>query len=78
MIGTDVISLFGIAVLTETVYNWPGIGSTIRDYTFSQDVPVVLGLGFAVIMAASLASFVVDISYSLLDPRIRLTTEKVG
>lgn len=77
-IGYDVIALFGIAVLTETVYNWPGIGSTIRDYTFSQDVPVVLGLGFAVILAASLTSLVVDIGYSVLDPRIRLTTEAVG
>ena len=78
VIGTDIISLFGVAVLTETVFNWPGLGSTIRDYAFTQDVPVVMGLGFAVVVAAALLALAVDIGYAMLDPRIKLSTEKAA
>lgn len=78
VIGYDVIALFGVAVLTETVYNWPGLGSAIRDYAFTEDFPVVMGLGFAVVVAAALLALVVDVGYAFLDPRIKLTTEKVG
>jgi len=78
VIGTDIISLFGVAVLTETVYNWPGLGSTIRDYAFVQDTPVVMGLGFVVVTAVALLSLAVDVGYAVLDPRIKLSTEKVG
>ena len=77
VIGLDVIGLFGVAVLTETVFNWPGLGSTIRDYAFAQDVPVVLGLASIVVLFGAMASLLVDVGYSILDPRVRLTTEKV-
>ncbi len=72
-VGSDIILLFGVAVLTETVFNWPGLGSTIATAAYAEDVPVVLGLAIPVIAVTALASLVVDILYGVLDPRIRVS-----
>ena len=73
VIGLDVAVLFGAAVLTETVFNWPGLGSTILGAAFSEDVPVVLGLVFPVVLAGAFLALVVDLLYAVLDPRVRIT-----
>jgi oligopeptide transport system permease protein len=72
VIGTDIIALFGVAVLTETVFNWPGLGSTIANSAFSEDVPVVLGLVFPVVVATTLLALAADLLYAALDPRVRV------
>jgi oligopeptide transport system permease protein len=71
-LGLDVVLMFGFAVLTETVFNWPGLGSTILTAAAAEDVPVVLGLSIPVIIAAALVTLLVDILYGVLDPRIRV------
>jgi oligopeptide transport system permease protein len=71
-LGIDVITLFGVAVLTETVFNWPGLGSSIAEAAQVEDVAVVLGLSFPVIAVAALAALVVDLLYGVLDPRVRV------
>jgi len=71
LIGLQVAILLGGAVLTETVFNWPGMGRYLveriglRDFTAVQSTIVM----FAVFVA--LISLAVDILYSLLDPRVR-------
>ncbi|MEQ1785878.1 MAG: ABC transporter permease [Acidimicrobiales bacterium] len=75
LIGIDFGTVIGAAVLTETVFNWPGLGSTIADSVIERDLPVTLGLTLVVVLAYSLINLLVDISYAWFDPRIRLGKE---
>jgi ABC-type dipeptide/oligopeptide/nickel transport system permease component len=72
LIGIDFGTVIGAAVLTETVYSWPGIGSRIVEAVNERDLPVILGLTLVVILAFSIVTLIVDISYAWFDPRIRL------
>lgn len=72
LIGLDLGTLIGSAVLTETVFSWPGIGSAIADAARGRDAPVVIGLTVVVIVVYVVVNLLVDLSYALLDPRIRL------
>lgn len=71
LIGLDLGALMGSAVLTETVFNWPGMGSTIQRAVTSLDAPIVLGLSLVLVAAYVVVNLVVDVSYAVLDPRIR-------
>lgn len=66
---------FGIlmsgAILTETVFNWPGIGYTIYTSIGNRDWPVVIGATLLVTLVTMSISLAVDVSYALIDPRIR-------
>jgi peptide/nickel transport system permease protein len=72
MMGLQFAMLLGGAVLTETTFSWPGLGSYLvarinfRDYTAIQGTVVVFGV------LVSIVSLVVDVLYAYLDPRIRL------
>ncbi len=69
--GLALVEIFGIAVQTEFVFNIYGLGSRISEAAQIQDAPVILGLSSVVILAATIAALVVDLSYSTIDPRIR-------
>ena len=71
VIGNDFGSLLVGAVLTETVYGLPGMGSVIRDAIFSRDLPVVMGCCIVFALVFVVINLLVDLSYALLDPRIR-------
>lgn len=71
-IGIDFGTLIGSAVLTEILFNWPGVGHKMVYAIMERDMPVVLGLIFILVLVFVLINLVVDISYALLDPRIRL------
>lgn len=71
VIGLQLGSLLGGAVLTETVFSWPGVGSYTVDAILKSDYPVVQG---AVVLMATifvLVNLIVDILYASLDPRIK-------
>jgi len=70
-IGLDLGAMLSGAVLTETVFNWPGIGFTIARAAFALDYPVVFGGTVIVLFAVMFINLLVDISYAFLDPRIR-------
>ncbi len=72
-LGIDLGVAFGIAPLTETVFNWPGLGSAITGAASSQDIPVALGLLIPVVLAIAILSLLVDIAFAYLDPRVRVT-----
>lgn len=72
VIGLDLASLMGGAVLTETVFAWPGIGRTIYQAILMRDAPVVLGGTLFLAIVFVIVNFFVDIIYAILDPRIRL------
>nr|MDO8132673.1 ABC transporter permease [Candidatus Njordarchaeum guaymaensis] len=72
MIGLQFAALLGGAVLTETTFNWPGLGRYIvdrinfRDYTAIQSAVIIFGV------LVMIVSLVVDLLYAYLDPRVRL------
>jgi ABC-type dipeptide/oligopeptide/nickel transport system permease component len=71
LIGIDFGTAIGAAVLTETTFNWPGLGSEIVTSVQQRDLPVLLGLTLAVVLAYAFVNLVVDVSYAWFDPRIR-------
>lgn len=70
-IGLDLGVMLAGAVLTETVFNWPGVGFTLARSIFQRDFPVVFGGVTILLFAVMVINLVVDISYAFLDPRIR-------
>jgi len=76
LIGYDFGTAIGVAVLTETTFNWPGLGSEISLALIQRDLPMLLGLTLAVVLAYALINLVVDVSYAWFDPRIRLGKEE--
>ncbi|HXH58279.1 ABC transporter permease [Iamia sp.] len=71
LIGLDFGTLIGSAVLTETVFSYNGLGSQIVRAAQFRDAPVVLGLTLVVVIAYLVVNLIVDLSYGVLDPRIR-------
>ncbi len=70
-IALDLGAMMAGAVLTETVFNWPGIGYAIFLSIGKRDWPVVIGSTLIVTFVYMVINLVVDISYAFLDPRIR-------
>lgn len=64
-------SLVGGALLTEVVFSYPGIGSTLFTAIRQNDYPVIQGVTILVTVAVLAANFLIDIGYGLIDPRIR-------
>ena len=75
LIGLDLATLIGNALITETVYNWPGLGTRLLGAIVSRDAPIVLGVTAILVLAYVLMNLLVDISYSFFDPRIRYGKE---
>jgi peptide/nickel transport system permease protein len=73
IIGLQTGLLLSGAVLTETVYAWPGIGSWLKDAIFNRDYPVLQGGILFVAIVFVVVNLIVDISYALINPRIRLS-----
>src|SRR4051794_28626552 len=69
--GLDLGILFGGAILTETVFNIPGIGRTAFDAIQKSDLPIVQGTVLLGALAIILFNLIVDIIYAFLDPRVR-------
>lgn len=78
LIGIDFGTVIGAAVLTETVFSWPGLGSAIAESVLQRDLPITLGLTLAVVIAYSVINLLVDLSYAWFDPRIRLGQGAAG
>ncbi|NJP11242.1 MAG: ABC transporter permease [Leptolyngbyaceae cyanobacterium RU_5_1] len=70
--GLQFGTLLGSAILTETIFAWPGIGSWIYQGILDRDYPVVLGGVVFVAVSFVLVNLLVDLSYALIDPRIQL------
>ncbi|MBE6469147.1 MAG: ABC transporter permease [Coriobacteriaceae bacterium] len=70
-IGVDFGAMLSGAILTETVFNWPGIGYEIYRAISSRDWPIVMGGVTLVVLVVMIVNLLVDVSYAFLDPRIR-------
>ncbi|MFM8594265.1 MAG: ABC transporter permease [Chloroflexota bacterium] len=73
ILGLTFASLLAGAVLTETIFSWPGIGRYSVQAALKLDYPALLGVVLFVAAAYVVVNFIVDIIYGLLDPRIRIS-----
>jgi peptide/nickel transport system permease protein len=73
IIGLDIPFLLGGAIVTETVFSWPGMGRLFWEQAERGDFPVVMGILMLVAVAVVVFQLLTDIVYTVLDPRIRLT-----
>jgi peptide/nickel transport system permease protein len=73
IIGLQTGLLLSGAVLTETVFQYPGIGSWIANAIFNRDYPVIQGGILFLAVVFVIVNLVVDVSYGFLNPRIRLS-----
>jgi peptide/nickel transport system permease protein len=70
IVGLQTGSLLAGAILTETIFAWPGIGKWVYDAILGRDYPVVQGGTLLIALIFVFANLVVDVSYAFLDPRI--------
>ncbi len=71
MIGVEFAYLLGGAVLTETVFAWPGIGRYIATAVLARDYPAIQGSLLVLVAMVMIANFVVDLAHYALDPKLR-------
>jgi len=74
VIGLEFGSLIAFSVITETIFSWPGMGKLIIDSIFLLDRPVIVSYLIIVAVLFSLINLVVDLLYSVVDPRISVGT----
>ncbi|MCB1716884.1 MAG: ABC transporter permease, partial [Candidatus Competibacteraceae bacterium] len=71
VIGLGIALLIGGVVVTESVFNIPGVGRLVVDAILKRDYPIIQGLILAFSGVYILINLLIDLSYTLLDPRIR-------
>jgi peptide/nickel transport system permease protein len=71
IVGLDIPLLLGGAIVTETIFAWPGMGRLFVDHVSRSDTPVVMGILMLISVAVVLSQLATDIVYAWLDPRIR-------
>ena len=71
VLGLTTAGLLAGAVLTETIFSWPGIGSFAVSAALKRDYPALLGVTLIVAVIYVLVNLLVDVIYGLIDPRIR-------
>ena len=76
VIGLELGSVIAFAVVTETVFAWPGMGKLVIDSIFQLDRPVVVAYLLVTVFMFILINLAVDLLYSALDPRVRLQEAK--
>jgi peptide/nickel transport system permease protein len=73
VIGIEAGGLLGGAVITETVFAWPGIGQLAVRSIFNRDYPLIQAVVFTIAIMFVVINLVVDVLYAMLDPRIKLS-----
>jgi peptide/nickel transport system permease protein len=71
IIGLQVGGLLAGAIMTETIFSWPGMGKWVYDSILARDYPVVQVAVLVITLIVALINLIVDVSYIYLDPRIR-------
>jgi len=71
VIGLDIPSIFSGAIVTETIFNWPGMGKLYLDSVLRHDVPVAMGVLTVIAFLVIASNLLADVLYAVADPRIR-------
>jgi peptide/nickel transport system permease protein len=75
LLGLLLPALFAGALITESVFNYPGMGYLFYQSALNQDYPVLLGITVVVALATVIGSLLADIAYAVLDPRVRYVSQ---
>ena len=76
VIGLEFGSVIAFAIVTETVFAWPGMGKLLIDSINLLDRPIIVAYLLVTVTMFIVVNLIVDIAYSALDPRVRLTEGK--
>lgn len=71
VIGSNIAFVFAGAVLSETVFGWPGMGRLLYESILSRDYMVILGMFIFISIGVVVVNLVTDVIYGLLDPRVK-------
>jgi peptide/nickel transport system permease protein len=71
ILGLELGTLVGGAIVTESIFRWPGLGSLAVNAALDRDGPVLMGCVIVTSMAVVASTIAVDLTYALLDPRVR-------
>ena len=74
--GINVGTLIAFSIITETVFQWPGMGSLFINAVYFVDIPIMSAYMIMVAFIFVMINFIVDITYYFIDPRIRIKEEK--
>jgi len=74
--GINIGTLIAFSIITETVFQWPGMGSLFINAVYFVDIPIMSAYMIMVAFIFVMINFIVDITYYYIDPRIRLKEEK--
>jgi peptide/nickel transport system permease protein len=72
IVGLQLGNIIAFAIVTESIFAWPGMGKLVIDSIHGLDRPVVLAYLLIVSLMFVILNFLVDVVYTFLDPRIRL------
>jgi peptide/nickel transport system permease protein len=72
LVGLDLPFLLGGAIVTESIFAWPGLGTLFIESLGRADYPVLMGLLMMIALAVVIFQILTDLLYSAIDPRIRL------
>ncbi|MFE6735517.1 ABC transporter permease [Microbacterium sp. NPDC057650] len=72
LLAFELPGLFAGAIITETIFGWPGVGKLQLDSVFSRDYDVLMTITMLLALLTVLGSFLADIMYAVADPRVRL------
>lgn len=75
VLGLELGSMIAFAVVTETVFAWPGMGKLLIDSITTLDRPVIVAYLMLTVIIFIIINFTVDVIYTLLDPRVRVRGE---
>lgn len=71
IIGLQYGLLLGGAIITETIFSWPGLGSWLLEAVFARDYPAIQGATLAIGLSFIIINLLVDLSYIMIDPKLR-------
>src|SRR5215471_12568003 len=76
ILGLELGSMIAFAVITETVFAWPGMGKLLIESIYRLDRPVIVAYLMVIVAMFVIINFVVDVIYTLLDPRVRVAGQE--
>jgi peptide/nickel transport system permease protein len=76
VVGLEIGGLIAFAVVTESVFAWPGMGKLIIDSINVLDRPVIVAYLMMIVLLFVVINLIVDLLYTVLDPRVRLETKE--
>jgi ABC-type dipeptide/oligopeptide/nickel transport system permease component len=78
IVGLQAGALFSGAIITETIFAWPGVGRLLIDAIHARDFPLVQGAVIVIALSYVLVNLFTDLLYAAADPRVRFTGEQSG